>query len=273
MPRTENSRRRGIRFCGDCGYELARDNDGACPMCRRFEQLRIDFTVPRPSDLAAERAGGALRSTVEEWPPTVADRAVLAERRAASPASLGQHAARVIRTPGLMQTHVPPPPSGATAVGNEDVNSSVVPEPPAQDVAPPTENRGKATAKPKPAGKQAQSRRAARAVSRSSGKARSTIPPATPSSPGPVELNDGPPEPSRTALVAVAPASVATAQIGSEPIAMPTQGRRSLIQAEPVRARSRRSGVVVPLHALTVVAMLVLSAVLGAAVALLMSIP
>ena len=275
MPRTESPNKRSIRFCGDCGYELARDNDGTCPMCRRFEQLRIDFTVPRPSDLTAQRVGDASHlGDVDEWPPTVAEyRAVLAERRSESVLS-GEHAATVIRTPGMRQSQVPPPPIGATAAG-DDVDSSAILEPPARDVAPPTVKKAKATAKAKakakPAGGQAKSRRAARARGPSWREPQSTTPPATPKSPAPVEPNDVPAAPSARAPKAVRPSSVAGAPTRSEPIALATQGARPLLQAKPVRDRSPRSRVVVPLPSPVAVAVLVLSALTGAAVALLLS--
>ena len=31
VPRTDNRPKRRTRFCGDCGYELAPDNDGRAP--------------------------------------------------------------------------------------------------------------------------------------------------------------------------------------------------------------------------------------------------
>lgn len=58
------------RFCGDCGYELAPDSDGTCPMCARFEQVRVDFIVPRPSDLDSVET----EQTVSEIRPVIAAR-------------------------------------------------------------------------------------------------------------------------------------------------------------------------------------------------------
>ena len=40
------------RFCGECGYELARDSTGGCPMCARFAQFRTEVTVPPRTELA-----------------------------------------------------------------------------------------------------------------------------------------------------------------------------------------------------------------------------
>ena len=120
MPRTESPKKRSGRFCGDCGYELARDNDGTCPMCSRFKQLRSDLTVPRPSDLAAHRAKArdtSVSAAPDEWPPTVAEyRAILDERRVGS-TSTDQSRGRVIRTPALRQTRVPQLPGAANAAG------------------------------------------------------------------------------------------------------------------------------------------------------------
>ena len=100
------------RFCGACGYELARVRaDDECPMCARFEQLRIEFTVPRPSELAGLRTGPDERLDVnqpvasEDRPATASEyRAVLAAwraRTASADGGSGGPAATVIRTPSL----------------------------------------------------------------------------------------------------------------------------------------------------------------------------
>lgn len=119
MPRTDYRRKRANKFCGDCGYELARDNDGTCPMCPRFEQLRLESTVPTPGDLAAHGAEARdtnVAAAPDAWPPTVAEyRAILAERRARSTPT-DQSRGRVIRTLGLTQTLVPHPPGAVDAV-------------------------------------------------------------------------------------------------------------------------------------------------------------
>ena len=87
MPRTEYPKKPAIRFCSACGYELALDNDGPCPMCPRFDQLRLNAVVPIPSELSAHRASA--RDTQRsagpaEWRPTLAEyRAMLAARRVA----------------------------------------------------------------------------------------------------------------------------------------------------------------------------------------------
>ena len=41
-------------FCAECGYELATDSDGTCPICPRLAQIRM--RVPEPPDRAAQRA-------------------------------------------------------------------------------------------------------------------------------------------------------------------------------------------------------------------------
>jgi hypothetical protein len=112
VPRTQKKKKRAIRFCGDCGYPLEPDDDGTCPMCPRFQQLRMDFTVPRPSDLHARRSpvsGEDMTAAPGEWPPTVAEyRAILAGRRTAPSASPSR--GRVIEKPELRQIRVPAPP-------------------------------------------------------------------------------------------------------------------------------------------------------------------
>ena len=120
MPRTEYPKKPAIRFCGDCGYELAVDNDGRCPMCPRLEQLRLNSAVPRPGDLRAQRANArdTYRSAApDEWRPTVAEyRAMLAERRAES---TDESHGRVIRTLVRRRTPVPHPPNAAHAADDE----------------------------------------------------------------------------------------------------------------------------------------------------------
>ena len=145
MPQTEYPKKPDIRFCGDCGYELAIDNDGRCPMCPRLEQLRLNLAVPRPSDLREQRANAratyrnaratyrnaraTYRSAAQdEWRPTVAEyRALLAERRAES---TDESRARVIRTLGRRQTPLPHPPNAAHAADDEAL------EPP-EEIQPP----------------------------------------------------------------------------------------------------------------------------------------
>ena len=89
-------RRSVDRFCRNCGYEFARDDTGECRMCARFEQSRIGFAVPRPSELANRQT--PLEEPLEvddppsvDWPPTPAEyRAILANRRAGTPSADGQ---------------------------------------------------------------------------------------------------------------------------------------------------------------------------------------
>lgn len=141
MPRTEKPKKRAIRYCGDCGYKLAADSDGTCPVCPRFQQLRIDFTVPRPSDLATRRAAFGqtdVSASLDEWPSVAEYRAILAERWGIG--SAVESRGRVIRTPGLRQAHVPLPHRSAEGADEE------IPAPPPaesseldQPATPPTE--------------------------------------------------------------------------------------------------------------------------------------
>jgi hypothetical protein len=96
------------RFCGDCGYEFARDDTGECRMCARFEQLREESAVLRPNEHANRRAsfGQAIETgppPFVEWPPTPAEyRAILVGRRTPSAEGLSRGpAATVIGTPAL----------------------------------------------------------------------------------------------------------------------------------------------------------------------------
>ena len=267
MSRTESPKKRSVRFCGDCGYELARDNDGTCPMCRRFEQLRLDFTVPRPSDLATHRPGSRntdVSGVSDEWPSTVAEyRAILTERRRRSD-SPDQHAATVIRTAALRQTQVPPPSRGATALGDGALTSPATPEPPAKGSLSPQKAKA-------PRG-QGKSRRAARVRVCSSGAPETTTPPATASSSAPVELGDVPATPgSSTPPKAVPARSVTAAAIGSQTLAMPRQGAHPLMQAGQVRHRALRSRSVVHVPSVIAVAIVIASALIGAAVPILLS--
>ena len=266
MPRTESPKKRSVPFCGDCGYELARDNDGTCPMCRRFEQLRLDFIVPRPSDFAVHRPGSRntdVSEVPDEWPPTVAEyRAILAERRLRSD-SPGQQAATVIRTAAMRQTQVPPPPRGATAPGDGALTSPAKPKPPAKDQASPSPQKAKARRG------QGKSRRAARVRVRSSGAPETMTPPATASSSALVESGDVPATPgSSTPPKAVGALSVTAAATGSETL---TEGKGTSVweyEDEPI-ARPASAGE----RLVIIVAIVVASALLGAAVPILLSLP
>jgi hypothetical protein len=118
VPRTEYRKKRAIRFCGACGYELALDSDGPCPMCPRLDQLRLNSVVPRPSELHRASARETQRSAAPaEWRPTVAEyRAMLAARRVAF---TDESRGRVIRTPALRQARIPHPPRPAHAADDE----------------------------------------------------------------------------------------------------------------------------------------------------------
>ena len=99
------------RFCGDCGYEFGRDRDAPCPMCARFEQLRIEFAAPRSGELAGgppPRAGSppgvSDPTAVDRWPTPSEYRAILAAQRArrASAEDRAEYPATVIQ-PSLRQ--------------------------------------------------------------------------------------------------------------------------------------------------------------------------
>lgn len=263
MPRTESPKKRRIRFCGDCGYELARDNDGTCPMCPRFQQLRLDFTVPRPSDLAAHRAASPdtdVAGAADEWPPTVAEyRAILAERRLKPDSA--DSAARVVRESAMRQTRVPPAPPADTA-----------PRPSALKA---TDRKAEEEKVPSPSGKKdkvrrgkGKDRRAARARSRSSPGVEPTKPPALAWS-APLRSEDllatpgssEPPEP-------LDPETVRTVAAVSEvpPVDGHVNGPLVLgVSREPQGLRFPTLGITV--------AIVVLSAFTGAAVTILLSLP
>ena len=272
MPRTESRKKRSVRFCRDCGYELARDQDGPCPMCGRFEQFRTDFILPRPSDLAAypaEWRDAKLSGDADGWPPTVAEyRAVLAERRLRL-ASEGRPAATVIRTPGLRQVKVAPPPQGAAAPGDAALTS------PAQSKA----------SKAAPGG-QRERRREAGTRARSSPAMDGTTLHVTASPIGPpdsavVAATPGPSAPAK-AVEAQTATAVAT---GNELLAVPREAARPFPQV-PVRRRASGSRTGATPNSLVAILMgvvratprfvvdaivVVASAVIGAALTLLLS--
>ena len=144
MPRTEYRKKPVIRYCRDCGYELALDNDGPCPMCPRLEQLRLNLAVPRPNDFGAYPANG--RDThgsaaPDEWRPTVAEyRAMLAERGVGS---TDESRGRVIRTPVLRQTRVPHPPRAAQAADDAALAPPGQPQPPGKEPSPTSPRKAK----------------------------------------------------------------------------------------------------------------------------------
>ena len=264
MPRTESPKKRQTRFCPDCGYELARDNDGPCQMCARFRQLGLDFIVPRPSDLAAHRPGSRntdVSGVPDEWPPTVAEyRAILGERRLRSD-SPGQHAATVIRMAAMRQTQVPPPPRGATAPDDGALTSPAKPKPPAKAQALPSPQKAKARRG------QGKSRRAARARVRSSRAPETMTPPATASSSALVESGDVPATPgSSTPPKAVGALRVTAAATRSQAL---TERKGTSVwewEDEPI-ARPASAGVRLVIS----VAIVVASVLIGAAVPILLS--
>jgi hypothetical protein len=142
VPRTKNKSKKPVaRFCGDCGYKLAADGDGRCPMCPRFEQLRMELTVPRhgehasptthrPTSLEADVPGSAERR------PTAAEyRAIIAAHRARS-GSTGGSAGAVIGNRALIQPRAAPkedrtapPPEDSTGQPSEEAARLVAADP------------------------------------------------------------------------------------------------------------------------------------------------
>lgn len=108
-------RRTAARVCGDCDYELAPDSDGTCPMCARFQQLRIDFADPGPSELdrpvthPAETLDAQSSVPPSRHPPTTSEyRTIIAAQRARS-----RSVPSVIRNPALRAIQAPPAESSA----------------------------------------------------------------------------------------------------------------------------------------------------------------
>ena len=95
------------RFCGDCGYELAPDGDGTCPMCAKFAQLRAEFVVPRPSELnnlptrRFEPIDRGLPVDSLETAPTVSEYNTVVAAHRARAGSPGRSGGTVIRNPAL----------------------------------------------------------------------------------------------------------------------------------------------------------------------------
>ncbi len=266
MPRTESPKKRSVRSCGDCGQELVLDNDGTCPKCRRFEQLRLAFIVPRPSDLTTTHRPGSQDVKVSggEMPPTVAEyRAILAERRQRS-ASLAQHDAMVIRTHALRQSQVSSRPQGANAPGDGAPAAPTAPEPLGKDLSAHPPMKAKAR------GGEGKSRRAARARVRSSRKLKATTPSAAASSSDPVQSRGVRAAPSSSMPPkAIGALSDTAPPTGTDPLALPRQVAHPLMGAGPVRHRALGSRTVVPF--VINVAIVVTSVLIGVAVSILLS--
>ena len=141
MPKT------AARYCGDCGYELARDSTAQCPMCARYEQFRTAAAVPVQSDPAGRhtteppldvddsQASGDRRPTPAEY------RAVLAAQRARTSADdRSARGATVIQTPTLRQ-----PPKAPT----EAVSAALAAETPAPSKKSPAPSKKKPRARRK----------------------------------------------------------------------------------------------------------------------------
>ena len=156
-------RRSVDRFCRNCGYEFQPDDTGQCRMCARFEQSRIGFAVPRPSELASRQT--PLQEPLDgddppsvDWPPTPAEyRAILAERRARTPSADGQS-----RGPVLGALALPPPAKSAKEAPTAELAGEAPAPPKKKSTArrrPPTPSAPTAGASPAPPKKRATARR------------------------------------------------------------------------------------------------------------------
>jgi hypothetical protein len=112
-PRTNKRKRAVRRFCGNCGYELALEGDGTCPMCPRFEQVRTDSGLPRASELDSLGTRGTelvVRETAigsGEHAPTVSDYGLIGVERARS-GSIGGSVPAGFRNRAVRATLAPP---------------------------------------------------------------------------------------------------------------------------------------------------------------------
>ena len=271
MPRTENLKKSRVRYCGDCGYELAPDHAGTCPMCARFQQLRIDFTVPRPSDLAAHHVEtlGTRPVAPQGGPPTIAEyRSILAERRLAS-GSTPQSAATVIRTPELTRPIIPSPLRGAPAPGDDALAEPIAP---AKDLASPSPKKPRTSKKTSPRRGQGESRPVAAGRDRSARRAKKTDSPAAASSWIPRESAHVPATPRPSAPPkGLKPPSVRAEATGDQTLATSQRAARALMQAVPAPRPVSRSSMGVTWPSIITVAIVVLSGLIGAVVPILLS--
>ena len=117
------------QYCGDCGYEIARDDTGECRICARLEQLREESAVLRPNELAygltrPRKTNDSGPGPSMGWRPTPAEyRAILAARRLSKPSAQdpnGRPAASVIGTPAFARPAISAlePPAAALASGS-----------------------------------------------------------------------------------------------------------------------------------------------------------
>ena len=112
-PRTNRRKRAVGRFCGNCGYELAPEGDGTCPMCPRFEQFLLDFPLPQPNQrqIRARRHVELLDPETAiaraEHAPTVSDYGLIGVEHARS-GSTGRSVPTGPRIPAVRATLAPP---------------------------------------------------------------------------------------------------------------------------------------------------------------------
>jgi len=263
VPRTEMSKKHAHRFCGDCGYELAPDSEGTCPMCPRFEQLRIDSIAPKASELAAQRAEPRdtdVSGAPDERSPTVAEyRAILAERGIGS-TSADPSRGRVIRTPALRHIPSPHPPSSAAAADDEALASPVSPRAPGQETSatPPKRAKGEDDA------------------GRAAGVRAPSLPSAEGNTPLPTPRSSAAPTAADVPSTndQVAPQKKGRAQsvvAAAESAQTPRQDARSLMHGPRVRHVQSRSRAGVSPRWLVTVAVVAATALIGSVVAILLS--
>lgn len=106
-------RRSVDRFCRNCGYEFPPGDTGECRMCARFEQLRAEFSIPRPRELDGRHVRLVEPVNITDPVPSVElpatpsrGRVVFASQRgktASADGRSGAPTATVIRTPALLQ--------------------------------------------------------------------------------------------------------------------------------------------------------------------------
>jgi hypothetical protein len=152
-PRTNKRKRAVRRFCGNCGYELAVEGDGKCPMCPRFEQVRVDSALPRANDLdslGTRRTELVVRQTAigsGEHAPTVSDYGLIGVERARSGPTGGSVPAGA-RNPAVRATLAPPADSsGSSTSASVAATEETAPPSPQQSTTPPKKVRGRSLAR------------------------------------------------------------------------------------------------------------------------------
>lgn len=264
MPRTDNSRKGAIRICADCGYELALGHDGPCPMCPRFEQLRVDFAMPRPSELAAHRAalrGAHSGASGDQQLTPSGYRALLAERRLGS-VSDGEAHGRVVRTRALTQARVLAPPRSEDGTGSDLPPPSRPKKSPGRDPSPrPRKPKGRVGEGASERATRARGSTERAAGEHKSGASRPSSAPLDVDAPGTLEAGQ-PKRVDQPSIVAVVPEASAT----------PSELARAIPRVMPRTSRSRSANAPAPWRSIVQVAIIVaVAALIGAAVPMLLA--